>query len=160
MAPQHRDLPDFFLLRSSWLDGSGRLSLGTRCITVVLPPGSPSADNVTFPWRNLPWYISLRISALDTYKGNTMMVVERWWVRLNSPPHPPTQRASCQRQTVRYHQRSHWDWTNTPSSSRLPESIVNLSRNGINHTQTIHLRNLADLLCPKEHFWSPEPASL
>jgi len=66
MAPQHRDLPDFFLLRSSWLDGSGRLSLGTRCITVVLPPGSPSADNVTFPWRNLPWYISLRISALDT----------------------------------------------------------------------------------------------
>ena len=77
-----------------------------------------------------------------------------------SPPHPPTQRASCQRQTVRYHQRSHWDWTNTPSSSRLPESIVNLSRNGINHKQTNHLRNLADLLCPKEHFWSPEPASL
>lgn len=66
IAPQHRDLPDFFLLRSSWLDGSGRLSLGTRCITVVLPPGRPRADNVTFPWRNLPWYINLRISALDT----------------------------------------------------------------------------------------------
>jgi len=66
IAPQHRDLPVFFLLRSSWLEGSGRLSLGTRCITVVFPAGSPSADNVTFPWRNRPWYINRRISALET----------------------------------------------------------------------------------------------
>ena len=76
--------------------------------------------------------ISLGISAsgsrLWTPARETQWWWWRWWVRLNSPPHPPTQRASCQRQTVRYHQRSHWDWTNTPSSSRLPESIVNLSR--------------------------------
>jgi len=66
IAPQHRDLPVFFLLRSSWLEGSGRLSLGTRCITVVFPAGRPRADSVTFPCRNRPWYINLRISALDT----------------------------------------------------------------------------------------------
>ena len=35
--------------------GSGRLSLGTRCMTVVFPVGKPSAARVTLPWRNRPW---------------------------------------------------------------------------------------------------------
>lgn len=34
--------------------GSGKFSLGTRCITVVLPKGSPNAPNVTLLCRNLP----------------------------------------------------------------------------------------------------------
>lgn len=46
-----------------WLFGSGKFSLGTRCITVVLPIGSCKAPNVTLPWRNLPWYINLRMFA-------------------------------------------------------------------------------------------------
>lgn len=35
--------------------GSGRVSLATKCITVVLPKGSFNAPRVTFPCRNLPW---------------------------------------------------------------------------------------------------------
>jgi len=42
------------------------LSRGTRCITAVLPQGRPRAERVTLPWRKRPWYISLRISALET----------------------------------------------------------------------------------------------
>ena len=128
IAPQHRDLPVFFLLRSSWLEGSGRLSLGTRCITVVFPAGSPSADSVTFPWRNRPWYINRRISALETWKANVVCVGQ---VNQILPTHPPTLAASYQRRTVRYHQHFHSDWTDTPWSSRWPESIVNLSKTQI-----------------------------
>lgn len=46
--------------------GSGKLSLGTKCITVVLPSGSPSAPNVTLQCKNLPWYINRKISAFET----------------------------------------------------------------------------------------------
>lgn len=46
--------------------GSGKLSRGTKCITVVLPNGNPSAPNVTLQCRKRPWYISLKISALAT----------------------------------------------------------------------------------------------
>jgi len=66
IAPQQREPPAFFLLRSSWLLGSGSDSRGTRCITAVFPLGSPRAESVTLPWRNLPWYINRRISALET----------------------------------------------------------------------------------------------
>ena len=38
-----------------WELGSGRFSLGTRCMTQVLPAGSPSAPRVTLPCRNRPW---------------------------------------------------------------------------------------------------------
>lgn len=51
---------------SPWELGSGRLSRGTKCITVVLPSGNPSAPNVTLQCKNLPWYISLKISAFAT----------------------------------------------------------------------------------------------
>jgi len=65
-APQHLLLVVFFRCRSSWLEGSGSDSLGTRCMTAVFPHGNPRADKVTFPCRNLPWYINLKISAFDT----------------------------------------------------------------------------------------------
>ena len=156
IAPQHRDLPVFFLLRSSWLEGSGRLSLGTRCITVVFPAGRPRAERVTFPCRNRPWYINLRISALDTWKWRV-----HWRlldpVSHSSPPRPPTQAASCQTQTERCLQHSHSDWTNTPWSSRSPESIVNLSKLSVNQPATSGY--YLYLLCPVEHFWSQEQAS-
>lgn len=35
--------------------GSGNVSRGTKCITVVLPKGSTSAPNVTLQCKNLPW---------------------------------------------------------------------------------------------------------
>lgn len=65
-GPQHRDAAVFFRCRSSCDEGSGRLSLGTRCITAVFPVGNPRADRVTLPCRNRPWYIKRRISALET----------------------------------------------------------------------------------------------
>jgi len=65
-GPQQRDAAVFLRWRSSWELGSGRLSRGTRCITAVLPQGRPRAERVTLPWRKRPWYISLRISALET----------------------------------------------------------------------------------------------
>lgn len=46
--------------------GSGKLSLGTRCMTVVFPTGSPSAARVTLPCKNRPWQIRRRISELVT----------------------------------------------------------------------------------------------
>lgn len=46
--------------------GSGKFSRGTKCITVVFPHGNPNAPNVTLLCKNLPWYISLSISALET----------------------------------------------------------------------------------------------
>lgn len=49
-----------------WEFGSGKVSLATKCITVVLPRGSFSAPNVTLPCRNRPWYISRRMFGLLT----------------------------------------------------------------------------------------------
>ena len=52
---QQRWLRPFFLFSSSCEFGSGKLSLGTRCMTVVFPTGSPSAARVTLPCKNRPW---------------------------------------------------------------------------------------------------------
>lgn len=65
-AVQQLDVPPLLFCRWSCEFGSGRFSLGTRCMTQVLPAGSPSAPSVTLPCRNRPWYISRRISALLT----------------------------------------------------------------------------------------------
>lgn len=46
--------------------GSGKLSRGTKCITVVFPSGRPKAPKVTLQCKNRPWYINLKISALET----------------------------------------------------------------------------------------------
>lgn len=59
-------LPPLLFCLWSWEFGSGKFSLGTRCITVVLPNGKPRAPNVTLLWRNLPWYIKRKISAFAT----------------------------------------------------------------------------------------------
>ena len=34
--------------------GSGKFSLGTRCMTVVFPVAKPNADSVTLQWRKRP----------------------------------------------------------------------------------------------------------
>lgn len=55
------DWPDLFSLSLSafaW----GNFSRCTRCITVVFFGMSLSAPIVTFPCKNRPWYISLRVS--------------------------------------------------------------------------------------------------
>lgn len=49
-----------------WEFGSGRLSRGTKCITVVLPNGKLNAPNVTLQCKNLPWYINRSTSAFGT----------------------------------------------------------------------------------------------
>lgn len=58
--------PLLLFCRWSWELGSGRVSRGTRCITDVRPGGRPNAPKVTFPCKNLPWYINRSISALET----------------------------------------------------------------------------------------------
>ena len=52
--------------------------------------------------------ISTSGSQLWTPEKEAMTEVGNGGVR-HSPPHPPTQTASCRRQTVRCLQRSHWD---------------------------------------------------
>lgn len=56
----------FSLFLWPWELGSGRVSLATKCITVVRPGGSFRAPRVTLPWRKRPWKISLNILGLLT----------------------------------------------------------------------------------------------
>lgn len=55
LVEQHLLEPPLLFCRWSCEFGSGRLSRGTKCITVVLPNGSPNAPSVTLQCRNLPW---------------------------------------------------------------------------------------------------------
>lgn len=56
----------FSLFLWPWELGSGRVSLATRCMTVVRPGGSFRAPRVTFPWRKRPWKIRRSILGLLT----------------------------------------------------------------------------------------------
>ena len=160
MAPQQRDPAVFFLLRSSWLEGSGRLSRGTRCITAVLPVGSPRAESVTFPCRNRPWYINRSISALETWNRQNRHVLSSHMhpKMCNSPPPPPTLPASCRRQTGLCPLHSRSDWTGTLWSCHSPKSTVNLSVQENLYRQCLSVTR--NSLCPQEHSLSPEQASL
>lgn len=71
--------------------GSGKFSLGTRCMTVVLPNGNPNAPNVTLLCKNRPWYINLNISAFDTaswlQSRKTKFSYFQTWHTLKCPCH-------------------------------------------------------------------------
>lgn len=56
----------FSLFLWPWELGSGRVSLATKCITVVRPGGSFRAPRVTLPWRKRPWKMSRNILGLLT----------------------------------------------------------------------------------------------
>lgn len=47
--------PVFSLFLWPWEFGSGKVSLATKCITVVFPKGSLRAPSVTLPCRKRPW---------------------------------------------------------------------------------------------------------
>lgn len=55
LVEQHLLEPPLLFCRWSCEFGSGKLSRGTKCITVVLPKGNPSAPNVTLQCRKRPW---------------------------------------------------------------------------------------------------------